>query len=333
MSKNILIICGGGGTEHDISLVSARYIESILKSDSDLNLFLVEIKKDGSRVLINEKKYCELRKGGLLVIEEEAPIFLNYAIPVIHGPPGETGDIQSLFEMMELPYYGSGPEASILCFNKISTKLWLEKADIPVTPYLFIANNTEATKQQVKSFFEKNNSDVFIKASNQGSSVGCYHITELSQLDKSVDEAFKYSPYVLIEKTIKGRELEVAVFQHQDKIHGTWPGEIACPSGFYTYEEKYNSKSQTLTHVKADTSEETAQLITSYAIKAFELLHLKDLARIDFFLTDNEEVFLNEINTFPGHTPISMFPMMLENYGFKYYDFIIEKINTQARSR
>lgn len=329
--KNILLICGGGGEEHEISLISAKYIKENIESLNEHKLFYVEIKKDGSR--INEKgEQVELRKGGLIYhhgTKEETR--LHYAIPCIHGPPGETGEIQAVFEMMGLPYLGCGPEASIICFNKISTKLWLDAIGIPNTSFLFLDNLEKENLTKAHSFFREHQS-VYVKASNQGSSVGCYFVQNEADLESKINQAFELSPYVLLEKNIQGRELEIAVYEHNGSIHATNPGEIIVPGKFYDYDQKYSKDSKAQTFIEAENiSDEIKSKMRDIALRAFKSLKLKDLSRVDFFLTDQNEILLNEINTFPGMTPISMFPKMMENQGVKFSEFIRERIKNHVR--
>jgi len=325
--KNILLICGGGGTEHDVSLISAKYILEKLHLIQGIVAHYLCIEKDGSRTNL-EGEDCELRKAGEIYNHtSKKTTKLDYAIACIHGAPGENGQIQSVFEMMGLPYLGASSEASILCFNKVSTKLWLSALGIANAPYLFIYNNLPDDISRVETFFEENEQDIFIKASNQGSSVGCYHITQKKSIMNALMQSLQLSPYVLIEKTIKGRELEVSVFDYQGKTYTTFPGEIVCPSRFYTYEEKYSESGHTTTQVEAPAIDEKIRdEIKTMALRAFKGLRIKDLSRVDFLLTNDNEIFINEINTFPGHTPISMFPMMMENAGVSYQDFLRDRI-------
>lgn len=332
MKKNILIMSGGGGTEHEISLVSAAHFRSLLQGHPDFEIYDCEIKKNGERRTLNNQ-LVELRRAGeLYFCDSQVSIQIDYFIPCFHGYPGETGDIQSLYEMMGIPYLGSGPEGSILAFNKVSTKLWLDALSIPNTPWCFLSELRQA--DQAHTFFDQHQ-DVFVKASSQGSSVGCYHITEKSQLDIALKEAFTLSPFVIIEKTIDARELEVAVFEYRGQTLASHPGEIVCPSKFYSYEEKYDSKSQTQTHIKApDLSDELVEKMKVLAIKAFQGLKLRHLSRIDFFWDKKTgELYLNEINTFPGMTPISLFPKMVEAHGVQLKDYFTEIIQSQLASK
>ncbi len=318
-------MCGGGGSEHDISLISARFLQEKLDAIPNTRCHWVEIKPDGTRVDARGLE-VELRKDKTLTTNE-GQYHLDFAIPCFHGPPGETGHIQSVFELMSLPYLGSGPEASTLCFNKISTKLWLTQLDIPNSPFCFI-NNLDSDEIDKASTFFKEYGDIFVKASSQGSSIGCYHVTDADELVPALRKALALSPYVLLEKTIIGRELEIATYEFENKVIATQPGEVICPKGFYTYEEKYSKQSHTKTLCPApNLTPEIIEALQINSIKAFKGLKLKDLARIDFFLTTDGQFYINEINTFPGHTPISMFPTLLENHGHSYQQFLEEKIN------
>jgi len=253
-------------------------------------------------------------------------------VPCIHGFPGETGDIQSMLELIGLPYLGCGSEGSKLCFNKVSTKLWLSALDIPNTPFLFLSTNNEAAHAQAHTAF-RNWGAVFVKAASQGSSVGCYKVTDAAALSEAVNAAFGYSDQVLVEKAVRPRELEVAVYRYNDQLVATRPGEIATPSdSFYSYEEKYSAGSHSTTYLEApNLSEAQMATIREYALKAFSQLGLKDLSRIDFFLTEDNEILLNEINTFPGMTPISMFPKLLEHHGDNFGKFLEGIIRSSAK--
>jgi D-alanine-D-alanine ligase len=329
--KNILLICGGGGSEHAISLISAQYIKSQLDQLNDYQIYFVEIEPDGTRKDENGNK-LELRKGGFLYqYQTQKEVKLDFAIPCFHGPPGETGQIQAVFELMELPYLGCEPEASALCFNKVSTKLWFDALNIPNTPYLFINDEKQQNIEKAKSFFEKSK-NVFVKASSQGSSIGCYFVADESNLIKSIEKAFKLSPYVLIEEYIEGRELEMAVYQYDEKIITTVPGEIVVPNKFYDYDQKYSEDSKTITYIEAQNLDsKTIEEMKSMAVKVFTALKLRHLSRIDFFLSITGKVYINEINTFPGMTPISMFPKMMQNNKHSFSLFLKNIIDTDIK--
>ena len=317
---HVLLLCGGGGSEHEISLLSANFLESQLKSLADISVTRVELFPDHWQT--NDGRFCHLGMDRQLHFDNTAqPV--DFVVPCIHGFPGETGDIQSMLELIGLPYLGCGSEGSKLCFNKVSTKLWLSALDIPNTPFLFLSTNNEAAHAQAHTAF-RNWGAVFVKAASQGSSVGCYKVTDAAALSEAVNAAFGYSDQVLVEKAVRPRELEVAVYRYNEQLVATRPGEIATPSdSFYSYEEKYSAGSHSTTYLEApNLSEEQVATIREYALKAFSQLGLKDLSRIDFFLTEDNEILLNEINTFPGMTPISMFPKLLEHNGHVFAEFL-----------
>lgn len=328
-SIHVLLLCGGGSAEHEVSLVSANYIEHQLQQIDGITYTRVEMKGNGW--FDNQGTHCKLNLDRTLQIGEETTQ-VNYVIPCVHGYPGETGDLQSFLDMAGLPYLGCGAEASTNCFNKITTKLWFDALNIPNTPYVFLSENNAEALGQAETALEKWGK-VFIKAACQGSSVGCYQVTNKAELTEAVNNAFNFSEQVLVEKAIKPRELEIAAYQYGDELVITKPGEVSCPDDkFYTYEEKYSSDSHSTTTVEAsDLTEEQIELIRSYARKAFVQMKLKDLSRIDFFLSEDNEILLNEINTFPGMTPISMFPKMLEHHGHKFQLFLEQAIKAAAK--
>jgi D-alanine-D-alanine ligase len=328
MKKNLLMLCGGGGTEHEISIQSAKFIESSLKKYEDINLVWVEITKSGER-RTKSGELCELRKNGIVFINDsQTEIKCEFVIPCLHGFPGETGHIPALLELMAVPFYGCRLGSSVHCFNKITTKLWLDAFSIPNTPFEIL---TSASDKKSKAFFQKHG-EVFVKAANQGSSVGCFHVQDITKLESKVTEAFKYSNYVLLEKVIKGRELEISAYEFEGKLHIAGPGEIVTPKGeHYTYEEKYSEKSNTQINLEPEIDSEKIKEIHKIAINIFKSLKLTHLSRIDFFLEDSK-VYVNEINTFPGMTEISLFPKLMEKNGHSFakhlYDIIqkVEKV-------
>lgn len=185
---------------------------------------------------------------------------------------------------------------------------------------------TETNLMRIKGF-HKLHGEVVVKASNQGSSVGCFLVEKDGDPVETVKKAFGYSPFVLVEKRMKPRELEVSAYEFNGKLQLSYPGEINCPTNFYSYEEKYSKSSETTTETKAkNLTDKTLATITDYSTRLYHGLKLRHLSRIDFFL-DGDEVYLNEINTFPGLTPISMFPKMMEANGHSFKDYLSQRIN------
>ena len=200
---------------------------------------------------------------------------------------------------------------------------------IPNTPYLFLSDNTDEAHSQATQAFEKWGK-VFVKAARQGSSVGCYQVNHIEDLSEAINKAFTYSDQVLVEKSVVPRELEVAAYEIDGELHISKPGEVIAPNGaFYSYEEKYSADSHSVTEVEASNlTDEQRQLIADSARKVFTQMKLRHLSRIDFFLTQDNEIYLNEVNTFPGMTPISMFPKMVEHDGHKFAQFLENCVRT-----
>ncbi|CAH1559055.1 D-alanine--D-alanine ligase [Vibrio jasicida] len=329
MIKNILLLCGGCSSEHEISLLSANFVEQQLNLIENVKVTRVEIKNEGWVTNQNELVYLDLNTKQLC--SDTSSLAVDFIVPCIHGFPGETGDIQSMFEIAGIPYLGCGPEASSNSFNKITSKLWYDAIGIPNTPYLFLTRNDEYAHEQAQQAFDKWGK-VFVKAARQGSSVGCYSVTKKSELRQAVNDAFGFSEQVLIEKSVKPRELEVAAYEMDGQLHITKPGEVIAPDGaFYSYDEKYSSASHSLTEVEAkNLTEEQVDAILEASQTVFKQMNLRHLSRIDFFLTEDNEIYLNEVNTFPGMTPISMFPKMLQNNGHQFHEFLADCINTAS---
>ncbi|MGL4192251.1 D-alanine--D-alanine ligase [Vibrio misgurnus] len=328
----ILLLCGGGSSEHEVSLVSANYLQQQLELTPEFNVIRVEMKQDGWFTEQGDLVYLDTNRATLN--GEQLCYSIDFVVPCIHGFPGETGDIQSMFELAGIPYLGCGPEASANSFNKITSKLWYDALDIPNTPYLFLTQNTpEAVAKAQQAFI--NWGSVFVKAARQGSSVGCYKVTEQDKIASAIEAAFGYSDQVLVEKAVKPRELEVAAYQMDGKLHISKPGEVIAPEdAFYSYEEKYSASSHSRTVIEADNlTDQQRALIQHCAERVFTHMQLRHLSRIDFFLTPEGQIYLNEVNTFPGMTPISMFPKMLENNGHRFSEFLAQCVTSTLAAR
>lgn len=331
MAKNILLIAGGDSSEHEISLISAKYVASQLEQNPDYHVLNCVLHDSQFQFADGAVGYFTLGPNFVVRAADgsEQSYKIDCAVPCLHGFPGETGDIQAMLMMHQVPFIGCDKEASINCFNKVTTKLYFTALNIENTPYIFIADASEAALKQAHSAFANFGNDVYVKAASQGSSIGCYHVTDESKLDTAIKEALSYSPLVLVEKTIVHRELEVAAYEYNGELHVTDPGEIIIPQDkFYTFDEKYSADSSSTTTVEVkDLSPVQKDIIKSMARRAFVGLHLRHLSRIDFFLGNDGVVYLNEINTFPGMTPISMFPKLVEHAGLpmsKFFSACVE---------
>lgn len=326
--KNVLLLCGGGGSEHEISLRSVKFYEDCMASMDDINAIKIEIDKQGQWLDATGKRFLLDGKRYLRAFAQDGDpgILIDSAIPCIHGYPGETGDLQSYFEMIGLPYFGCNSETSKMCFNKITTKMWATALGVANTPYIFVSENSKSSLEKAQAF-QAEHGELVIKASNQGSSVGCYMVANAQDMIQAINDAFTLSPFVLIEKKMRPRELEVSVYEYDGQLQVSYPGEIVTPSStFYSYDQKYSVDSQSKTYIRAENvSAEQVKKITDYATRLYHGLKIRHLSRIDFFL-DQGEIYLNEINTFPGSTSISMFPKMLEANGHTFKAFLAQRL-------
>ena len=309
----------GGAQESKISEISMSYLKAAALS---LGINPIIIKIDEKNSLWHDGHKCTLAENGLVIDNKFYTI--DYAIPCIHGHPGETGFIQVLFDFYNINYMGASFEASQLCFNKASTKLWAEKFSIKTTPFIIISKLSDTEIKKAELFYETYG-DVFIKSATQGSSIGCYKVLKNNkeELHEAIHKSFDFGEYVLVEKFIKVRELEVSAYEHNGKLIVSPPGEILTDGSFYDYNEKYSKSSKVETDISAkNLPDNIIQSIEEISKKIFSLFKLKDLARIDFFLKESGELLLNEINTFPGLTEISMFPKMMEENGLPFNQYI-----------
>lgn len=253
--------------------------------------------------------------------------------PVLHGCNGEDGTIQGLFELAGIPYVGCGVLASAVGMDKIYAKIIFEKAGIPQADYLYftrkeIYGDVEGVVDKIE---EKFSYPVFVKPSNAGSSVGVSKAHDKNELKEALIYAARYDRKVLIEEFINGREVECAVLGNDDPVAST-VGEIIPGNEFYDYKAKYIDNTSKI-KIPADLPEETVEQIRNYAVKAFKALDCSGLARVDFFVhKETGKVYINEINTMPGFTSISMYPMLWEESGISYPE-LIEKLIDLAVQR
>lgn len=330
MAQNILLIAGGDSSEHEISLISAQYLAQQLSLNPEFNLLSVVLHEGKFQFAEGGYGYFTCGRTFAMVAPDGtvSECDIDCVVPCVHGFPGETGDLQSFLELHGVPYIGCKAEASRNCFNKVTTKFYLDALKIDNTPSIFVADQEPSSLKAAHAAFARFGNDVYVKAASQGSSIGCYHITQDEDLDQAIAAALALSDLVLIEQTIEHRELEVAAFEYQGRLVITPPGEIIIPSDkFYTFDEKYSKDSGSTTTVEVEgLSPVQREVIASMATRAFKGLKLRHLSRIDFFLATDGTVLINEINTFPGMTPISMFPKLMEHHGIAMSDFLKDAI-------
>lgn len=340
MSKiNLGVIFGGISTEHEVSMVSGQSVVEHL-DESKYNIFPTYIDKDGKWYQYKSTEDTSEEAGISVKIYKKSEIknIINYlkeldiVFPVLHGKYGEDGSIQGLLELLKINYIGCKILASSIGMDKAYTKMIFEKAGINQAKYCYIKacnnnykyidENLNSIEMKIEEICEmvkdKLGNTVFIKPANYGSSVGITKANTIEELRKGIEEAKKYDRKIVIEENIVGREIECAVLGNEEVI-ASCTGEIIPAEDFYTYSAKYkNPESKTIIPSGIECEKEIQEL----AIKAFKAIDGKGLARVDFFVTDENKIYINEINTMPGFTNISMYPKLWEASGINYGELL-----------
>ena len=314
------IVYGGVSTEHDISVMSAKsVIENLDKEKYEIHEIYINKYGKWYEVIDDEKEEIynliwTLKK-------------LDVVFPVLHGLGGEDGTIQGMLEMLKVPYVGCKVLASSVGMDKVYAKIIFEKAGIPEAPYVYIKKkengyiivneNFEEEEFKVESITKKLNYPMFVKPSNSGSSVGVKKATNNEELKMAIENAGQYDNKILIEQGINAREVECAILDGTE-VRASTVGEIISAEEFYSFDAKYNIP-ESKTIIPADISKEQIEQIQKLAIRAFKAIDGSGLARVDFFIEkDTNKIYINEINTMPGFTKISMYTKLFEAVGIKY---------------
>lgn len=330
------VIYGGMSTENKVSCVSgASVIKNLNKEKYDITPIYIDEKGNWFEIK-NLDKNEKIEIDNVMKFLKK----IDVVFPVLHGLYGEDGTIQGIFELLKIPYVGCGVLASSVGMDKVYTKVIFDKAEINQTKYVYIRkyedkyiyidNNFNekvlGLKDIEKIVIEKLKYPMFIKPSNSGSSVGISKANNQEELENAIIEASKFDKKILIEEGIDGREVECAVLGNEE-IKSSCVGEIKAADEFYSYDAKYkNQESKTL--IPANISEEKSKEIQKLAIKAFKAIDGKGLSRVDFFIEkDTEKVYINEINTLPGFTSISMYPKLFEQVGVGYTELLDKLID------
>ncbi len=296
------VLFGGKSAEHEVSVSSAWNVIKALDKNK-YQIFPIKISKNG--------------KFDFSVVKKVDVIF-----PVLHGPFGEDGSMQGFLKLSEIPFVGPSVLGSAVGMDKEITKRILRDAKIPIGKFIAIRKNEKLN-------FKKTRNDLglpmFIKPANMGSSVGINKVRNENEFKKGVAEAFKYDTKIIVEEFIPGREIECAVLGNEHAMASV-PGEIVANQDFYSYDAKYIDKGS-VTVIPAKISKRAARNIQELAIKTFNVLNCEGMSRVDFFLKRNGNIVVNEINTIPGFTDISMYPKLMEASGIpvtKLLDRLIE---------
>ncbi|MCW2288033.1 D-alanine-D-alanine ligase [Leucobacter luti] len=361
--RTVVILFGGRSSEHGISCVTAagvlRAIDRTL-----FNVILVGMTQHGATVLMSEDDLAEykLEAGALpqvqdngtrvlwpastatqtiTVIEQTGTLrslgHVDAVLPMLHGPYGEDGTVQGMFDLVDMPYVGSGVLGSALCMDKHMVKTVLAEAGIQVAPWRTVTREQiQADPYLAEQLDDGLSYPLFVKPARAGSSVGVSRVVSAAEIPAALELAFAEDRTVLIESGVTGREVEIAVLEGRE---GTAPrtssviGEIVFSGrDFYDFEAKYLGASGVDLALPADVTDAEFRAIREAAIRSYEVTQCAGHARIDFFLTDHGPV-LNEINTLPGFTPISMYPRLWEASGMSYSELITELIELAIAKR
>lgn len=331
VEKNrIGVIFGGKSGEHEVSLMSAKAVIKAINNEKH-DVVMIGIDRDGRWLLY---------KGDVdgivtdLWEENSEPIdigkikeLIDFALPIVHGTYGEDGTIQGLFEMLDVPYAGCGVLSSSMCMDKVVAKDLFVKYGIPTCDYMMVTreeldSDMDAAVDRIWEYFDGH---VFVKPSNMGSSVGISKASDRESLRKALAEAAKFDRRIIVEEAVDAREVETAVIGNNVPQIGS-VGEIIAGSDFYDYHAKYTDDSGSRLVIPAPISPEAEKKIRELAVRAYKAMDCTGFARVDFFVDrETEDVLINEINTIPGFTKYSMFPLLWKDAGIEFSD-LIEKI-------
>ncbi|WP_351223472.1 D-alanine--D-alanine ligase family protein [Streptomyces sp. NPDC002133] len=361
----VAVVFGGRSSEHAISVVTAgAVLRSIDRTKYDV--LPIGITTDGrwaltadepDRMAIADRKLpsvdglAESSEGGVVLSVDPANREVVYSepgsvpkalgevdvvFPMLHGPYGEDGTLQGLLELSGVPYVGSGVLASAVGQDKEYMKRVFLSFGLPVGPYVVIRpreweQDPSAARKKIIDFAGEHGWPLFVKPARAGSSIGITKVDDLSGLDDAIVEAQRHDPKILVESLLRGREIECGVLEFEDGPRASVPAEIppVTAHDFYDFEAKYIDSATGL--VPAPLTEEQTAEVRRLAVEAFEAASCEGLVRADFFLTEDGEFVINEINTMPGFTPISMYPRMWQETGVGYPELVDRLIQAALR--
>lgn len=337
---NVGILFGGKSAEHEVSLQSAKNIFNAIDKEK-YNPVLIGIDKSGKWLLNNDSKFLlnvndpkliklnQVSDSIILAPQSGGEIYnitnnnknlkIDVIFPILHGPFGEDGTVQGLLKLANLPFVGASVLGSAVGMDKDVMKRLLRDADIPIGKFMVLKSH------DVTLDFQKIKNELglpfFVKPANMGSSVGISKIHNESEYKKGIIKAFNFDVKIILEEYIKGREIECAVLENENPT-ASIPGEVISNYEFYSYDAKYIDEHGFAIDIPAKISDKIKEQIQELAIKTFQTLSCEGLGRVDFFLKDNNEIIVNEINTMPGFTKISMYPKLWEASGISYAELI-----------
>ncbi|MCL2265010.1 MAG: D-alanine--D-alanine ligase [Treponema sp.] len=340
--KKVGILFGGKSAEHEISLLSAKNIYDAIDR-TKFEPVLIGIDKNGRWLLNDAQKFLlnadnpslvslnpegktvslSTKDSSSLYAEGAGTFNLDVVFPVLHGPFGEDGTVQGFLKLAGLPFVGSGVLGSAVGMDKDVMKRLLRDAGIPIGKFISLCSH-----EKVPSFAEVEaelGAPFFVKPANMGSSVGISKVQNEAQYAAALKDAFLYDTKIIMEEFIAGREIECAVLGNEEPSASV-PGEIIPAHDFYSYDAKYLDTQGAALEIPAKLDEKTIKQIQETAVKVFKTLCCEGISRVDFFLKANGSLIVNEINTMPGFTRISMYPKMWEASGIGYTELITRLI-------
>ena len=348
MKKQLLILCGGRSAEHEVSLVSAsNIVRAVDRSRFDVHIVAIDhkgywhaldreellfeaasrrslpFKKEKSDVsLIAQEKQCHLWDMN----QNTSRTVVDVVFPVLHGPFGEDGSLQGWLKGLNVACVGSGVLGSAVGMDKDVMKRLLKEAGLPIADFRVVHRHT-AGQVSFSQISQELGSPVFVKSANMGSSIGVHKVSNAEQWQKALANSFLYDHKVIVEKFVPGREIECAVLGNEPNVKASVCGEIKPNHDFYSYEAKYLDDNGANLIIPAQLPAPIMQKIQELAIRTFQVLCCDGLARVDFFVQSDGTILINEINTLPGFTSISMYPKMWEASGISYSDLITQLID------
>lgn len=342
----LAVLYGGISGEHEVSCLSAasilknlapqRYEVTVIGIAKNGRWFLQALWTGGPLAVVEvADREVTVRPGCGLEVEGR-PLPLDVIFPITHGLRGEDGRLQGLLEWAGIPYAGGGVLASALGMDKAFAKLIWEAKGLPVVPSLTLRADEVAAEASRKEAYERAvealGTPLFVKPANSGSSVGVAKVTALSEFGPALEQAFAVDEKVLVETAVDAREIEVAVLGGRNaRAYG--PGEVVPTHEFYDYDAKYTDPDGAALVIPADLPQEVSARILDLALQAYHALDTKGFSRVDFFVAkEGDKVWINEINTLPGFTTISMFPRMVMAGGLTYAQ-VLDAIVDQALGR
>lgn len=341
MKIKVALLFGGRSPEHEISILSAKNIYQAINKDQ-YELTLIGISRQGSwhhlsleeflsdQLNIAQSPEIMLAPGSTdkplrLLSDPSKHLPVEVIFPITHGPYGEDGSLQGLLKHLYIPFVGPDVAASAISMDKDICKRLLKEADLLVAPSLTFYDY-EQDAIDYRAVVNKLGSPLFIKPANMGSSVGVSKAGDAASFRKAVAAAFKFDTKIIIEEAIVGRELECAIMGNQE-IVSTTVGEVKMKAGFYDYESKYEREDSVEIEIPAcDIDEQMQAKLIQVAQQSYRVLNCEGLSRVDMFLCEDGQVYVNEVNTLPGFTNISMYPKLWEHTGLPYTDLITQLI-------